>query len=149
MDKREFKKIEAFEDILEYLEYNDYTDLCYGADLHSEVFNTDYYIIGYNLAEEALIKYGIFKALAEIRDYELGQFGKVYTDFSNSEAVSNMLYYTVGDSAINDSEINNIIDSYDCWNSLIDDDCRQELIDYIKSEIELLEENEKWKHYKK
>lgn len=143
MNKKEFKKIEAFQDILEYLESNDYTDLGYGADLHDKVFNSDYYIIGYAEAEEALIKYGVFEALAEIREYELGQCGEIYTDFSNSEAVSNMLHYIVGENVMSESEINNIIDKHDCWNYLIDNDCKQELIDYIKSEIELLEENEK------
>lgn len=147
MNKKEFKKIEAFQDILEFLESNSYTDLGYGADLHDKVFNSDYYIIGYAEAEEALIKYGVFEALAEIREYELGQCGEIYTDFSNSEAVSNMLHYIVGENVMSESEINNIIDKHDCWNYPIDDDCKQELIDYIKSEIELLEENEKWKHY--
>lgn len=138
MNKKEFKKIEAFQDILEYLESNDYTDLGYGVDLHDKVFNSDYYIIGYAEAEEALIKYGVFEALAEIREYELGQCGEIYTDFSNSEAVSNMLHYIVGENVMSESEINNIIDKHDCWNYLIDNDCKQELIDYIKSEIELL-----------
>ena len=54
-----------------------------------------------------------------------------------------MLHYIVGENVMSESEINNIIDKHDCWNYPIDDDCKQELIDYIKSEIELLEENEK------
>lgn len=70
----------------------------YGYDLHNEIFNTDYYIIGRYQAEQWLINnYGIFSAIGEIKDYEMDNFGEVTTDLSEAEKVVNMFVYIVGE----------------------------------------------------
>ena len=61
-----FSKKEIIEDIIEYLEN---TGGVYGCDLHSEVFNTDYYIIGTYKAKEALESYGVFNAINKVQTY--------------------------------------------------------------------------------
>ena len=94
--KKYFTKNEALEDIKETLEsYNG----CY-YDLHDQVFNTDYYIIGTYEAEQALEQYGTFEAIRKIQEYENDNFGEVFTDLSNPEKVANMLYYIIGNEAI-------------------------------------------------
>jgi len=75
----------------------------YGCDLHSALFNTDYFIIGYYDAEQWLINnVGIFQAIETIRDYENDMFGEVNTDFSSSEKVVNMYSYIIGEEILND-----------------------------------------------
>ena len=94
--KKYFTKKEALEDIKNTLEsYNG----CY-YDLHDEVFNTDYYIIGTYEAEQALDQYGTFEAIRKIQEYENDNFGEVLTDLSDPEKIANMLYYIVGNEAI-------------------------------------------------
>ena len=96
--KKYFTKNEALEDIKNTLEsYNGYY-----CDLHSEVFNTDYYIIGTYEAEKALEQYGTFEAIRKIQEYENDNFGEVLTDLSDPEKIANMLYYIVGNEAIQD-----------------------------------------------
>ncbi len=94
--KKYFTKKEALEDIKNTLEsYNGYY-----SDLHGETFNTDYYIIGTYEAEKALDQYGAFEAIRKIQEYENDNFGEVFTDLSNPEKVANMLYYIIGEEAI-------------------------------------------------
>ena len=94
--KKYFTKNEALEDIENTLEsYNGYY-----YDLHDQVFNTDYYIIGTYEAEQALEQYGTFEAIRKIQEYENDNFGEVLTDLSDPEKIANMLYYIVGNEAI-------------------------------------------------
>lgn len=96
--KKYFTKKEALEDIKNTLEsYNGYY-----CDLHNETFNTDYYIIGTYEAEKALEQYGTFEAIRKIQEYENDNFGEVLTDLSDSEKIANVLYYIVGNEAIQD-----------------------------------------------
>ena len=96
--KKYFTKNEALEDIKNTLEsYNGYY-----YDLHDQVFNTDYYIIGTYEAEQALEQYGTFEAIRKIQEYEKDNFGEVLTDLSDPEKIANMLYYIIGNEAIND-----------------------------------------------
>lgn len=75
----------------------------YACDLHNELFNTDYFIIGYYQAEQWLIaNVGIFAAIEEIRQYENDNFGAVNTDFSSSEKVVNMYAYIKGEEILAD-----------------------------------------------
>jgi hypothetical protein len=75
----------------------------YACDLHNELFNTDYFIIGYYDAEQWLIKnVGIFAAIEEIKEYEQNNFGQVTTDLSSSEKVVNMYAYIKGEEILND-----------------------------------------------
>ncbi len=79
------------------------SDGVYACDLHNELFNTDYFIIGYYKAEEWLKNNpGIFAAIEEIREYEQSNFGEVNTDFSSSEKVVNMYAYIKGEEILND-----------------------------------------------
>lgn len=96
--KKYFTKKEALEDIKNTLEsYNGYY-----SDLHNEAFNTNYYIVGTYEAEQALEQYGTFEAIRKIQEYENDNFGEVLTDLSDPEKIANMLYYIVGNEAIQD-----------------------------------------------
>lgn len=141
-EKQYFTVNEALEDILHELEHGYDGHLC---DLHHEVFNTDYYIIGTNQAKQALTQYGVFEALEEIQEYENDHFGKVLTDLSNPEHVANMLYYLKGNEAMDAiQESNNKFDEE--WNNELNEETRQSLIITIKGLLEqfdsLLEELE-------
>tara|TARA_R110000782_G_C14467562_1_gene374233 strand:- start:43 stop:483 length:441 start_codon:yes stop_codon:yes gene_type:complete len=81
-------------------------------EIHHEVFNTDYFIIGYYQAEEWLKEnIGIFNAIGIIKEYENDQFGELTTDISSSESVVNMTAYLLGDEIINSLDV--ISDNYD------------------------------------
>ena len=97
--KHDEMRREAIADIIETLE-GGYSD--YYCDLHNEVFNTDYYIIGTWQAKEALNEYDVFDAIETIQDYEKSNFGEVYTDVTSPEALVNMLYYIIGEEIIGD-----------------------------------------------
>lgn len=100
----------------------------YACDLHNELFNTDYFIIGYYQAEEWLKAHpGIFAAIEEIREYEQSNFGQVSTDFSSSEKVVNMYAYIKGEEILNDCPT-----LRDKWDSRL----TAEDIEQIKSELE-------------
>ncbi len=94
---------------------------CEGADLHHEIYNTDYFIIGYYQAEEWLKKdVGIFAATEAIQEYENDNFGEVTTDLGNSEKVCNMYVYIKGEELLNESEV--LRNKWD--NKLTDKDCK-------------------------
>lgn len=62
-------------------------------DVFNDLFNSDYYIIGYKEAEDALEGYGIFKAIEEVQNFDCETWGHWYTDASNPEALANTLEY--------------------------------------------------------
>ena len=97
MDKEKEMRKEAREAIIEALEggYSGYLH-----DLHSEVFNTDYYIIGTHQAKQALQKYDVFAAIKKVKTYEQDNFGEVHTDLSNPEELINMVYYIIGEEVL-------------------------------------------------
>lgn len=98
------------------------------SEIHHEVFNTDYFIIGYYQAEQWLIKNGgVFAAIETIQDYEKDNFGEVSTDLSNAEKVCNMLVYILGEEIINSLET---IQKY--W----DEDTTEEILQELKTELE-------------
>ena len=74
----------------------------YYCDLHNEVFNTDYYIIGTYEAKKALEAHGVFDAIEKIKAYEEENFGEIYTDLSNPEKLINMLYYIIGEEVLHE-----------------------------------------------
>ena len=65
-------------------------------DIHFDLFNTDYYIIGYYQAEKWL-KNNVFQVIEFIKEYEQDNFGEVTTDLSSSESVVNMYVYIIGE----------------------------------------------------
>lgn len=70
-------------------------------ELHNELFNMDYFIIGTYQATEFLGS-NAFDAIGTIQAYENEQFGEVTTDLSDPEKVVNMFAYIVGEEALND-----------------------------------------------
>ena len=108
-------KEQAIADIMERLE--DYDG--YYCDLHNEVFNTDYYIIGTHRAKEALREYDVFEAIELVQKYEKDNFGEIYTDLSDPEKLINMVYYIIGDEVI--GEMYEIEEFNDNWNESADE----------------------------
>lgn len=119
-------KAEAVADIIKTLNYFD----GYYCDLHNEVFNTDYYIIGTYQAKEALKQYDVFEAIEAVQEYEKFNFGEVYTDLSDPEKLINMLYYIIGDEVI--GEMNNQIEAfYEKWNDEADEETNKMIIEAL------------------
>lgn len=128
--KNELKQ-EAKERIIETLE-NGYSG--YLCELHNEVFNTDYEYCYTSDAKEMLNLYDVFEAIEEIREYEQFNFGEVNTNFSNPCNVANMIWYIVGDEALQEL----MQDSAECdelWNEEIDEVERKVLIKIFKEKM--------------
>lgn len=119
-------KEQAIADIMERLE--DYSG--YYCELHNEVFNTDWYIIGTYQAKEALREYDVFEAIELVQEYEKDNFGEVLTDLSNPEKLINMVYYIVGEEVI--SEMYDIEAFDDNWNNVADDETNAIIIEAMK-----------------
>ena len=97
------------------------------SEVHHEIFNTDYFIIGYAEAERWLDKnVGSFQAIREIQDYEKSNFGEVTTDLSSSEKVCNMYVYIKGEEILHESKTLSRL-----WDSKLDDDELQEIINEL------------------
>jgi hypothetical protein len=61
----------------------------------------DYYIIGSYKAKQWLGE-EVFNIINIIKDYEMDNFGEVYTDFSSPEKVVNMYAYIIGEQVVNE-----------------------------------------------
>ena len=118
MTKEQAMREEAREAIVEAL--RDGYDGYY-CDLHNEVFNTDYYIIGTYQAEKALEEYGVFDAIEKVKEYETDRFGAVYTDFTNPEEFANMLYYIIGEEVLFEM-MEGVKPFHDNWDSVATDE---------------------------
>ena len=68
-------------------------------ELHHQIFNSDYYIIGRYQAKQWLGA-DTFDCIATVRDYEENNFGQLHTDISEPENVVNMYTYIVGEELI-------------------------------------------------
>ena len=124
-------RIEAINDIIETLD-NGFDG--YYADLHNEVFNTSYYIIGTCKAKEALKEFDVFEAIEKVMEYEKFNFGEVTTEIHNPEKLVNMLYYIIGEEII--SEMNDIEAFSEGWNEYADDETNVVIIEEIKKLFE-------------
>lgn len=120
-NKREEIKQHAIERLTELKDSN-----IYGADLHNEIFNTDYYIIGRYKAQQWLGE-DVFEAIDMIKGYEIDNFGEVSTDFSEPERVVNMYVYIIGEELLNDCETVN-----KCWNELTTSEEIEAIINELK-----------------
>tara|TARA_R110002167_G_scaffold78859_1_gene217838 strand:+ start:248 stop:595 length:348 start_codon:yes stop_codon:yes gene_type:complete len=92
---------EYFNDSLEDYDKETLDKLVRDNELHHEIFNTDYYIIGRHKAVEWLSD-RVFEVMNIIQGYENLHFGEVNTDFSEPENVVNMYVYIVGEEIAND-----------------------------------------------
>ena len=89
--------------VKELKEYSkpEYNTLVKDGDLHNEIFNTDYYIIGTYEAKKWLGDQA-FDVIGIIKEYEEDNFGEVTTELDNPEKVVNMYVYIVGEDLINE-----------------------------------------------
>lgn len=123
--KRYFTTEEIKENIAETLEWYS-GSYC---DLHNEVFNTNYYIVGTATAKEAIEEYGVFNAIEKIQGYEMEYFGEVYTDLSEPEKVANMLYYILGEEFMFGGDFGEILIEH--WDEYADDETNEQLIEIL------------------
>jgi len=79
----------------DYLINNDNQEVLHDA------FNTDYYIIGTYKATQWLGDEA-FNVINFIKEYEMDNFGEVYTDFSDPEKIVNMYTYIIGEEIVYD-----------------------------------------------
>jgi hypothetical protein len=104
---------------------------CYGCDLHHEIFNSDYYIIGYYYAEQWLLNNGgTFYNIDLIKEYEQSNFGEVITDFSSAEKVVNMAVYILGEEVLSVSKT-----LQNKWNNRLDDEDLEAIINELENSI--------------
>jgi len=99
--KKEEIKEYAIDRIKENINYdNDYlnNDI---SDIHHDLFNSDYYLIGIYEATKWL-KNEVFNVIEYIKEYENLHFGEVTTDFSSAESVVNMYVYIIGEEILQD-----------------------------------------------
>ena len=100
--KKDEIKNYIFDNISNY-DWTTITKLYKDGDLHYELFNRDYYLIGYYKCRKWLSD-EVFNVIEYIKEYEKNNFGEVSTDFSNSEKVANMYAYIIGEELL--SELN-------------------------------------------
>ena len=102
----------------------------YYCDLHNEVFNTDYYVIGRYQAKEALREYDVFEAIEKVQAYEKDNFGEVYTDLSDPEKLINMLYYIIGEEVLFEM-MDGVEVWHENWNNLADEETNAAILKAI------------------
>ena len=128
--KEQEMREEAREAIIEALK-NEYEG--YYCDLHNEVFNTGYYIIGTYKAKKALEEFGIFEAIEKVQAYEKDNFGEVYTDLSDPEKLVNMLFYIIGEEIL--FEMMEGVEVWEeNWNNIATDETNAEILEQLKEE---------------
>jgi len=99
------------------------------SEVHHEIWNTDYFIIGYAQAEKWLDEnVGSFEAIRVIQEYEKSNFGEIYTDLSSSEKVCNMYVYIQEEEILNDSYTLRRL-----WDKKLDDEDLQDIINELKN----------------
>ncbi len=129
MNKKEQEmREEARDAIIEALK-NGYNG--YYCDLHNEVFNTDYYIIGTHQAKEALKEYDVFEAIEKVQTYEKENFGEIYTDLSDPEKLVNMLYYIIGEEVLYEM-MEGVDEFHDNWNNQADEETNAAILKAIE-----------------
>jgi hypothetical protein len=109
--------IERLQEIADYDTIHDFKRR-YVSDLHSDIFNTDYYIIGRYQAKQWMGG-DAFDMIGDVVDYEKDHFGEVTTDLSEPESVVNMWVYVQGWELIDE-----------CFQEVceaLDDQCKLEL----------------------
>lgn len=80
-------------------------------ELHHEIFNIDFYIIGYYQCQKWLDKHGvnIFDGIKFCQDYERQNFGhEAVRSYTNAETLVNMIVYIIGEEVLNEEFINTL-----------------------------------------
>ena len=127
MNNKQKMREDARAAIIEALE-NGYTG--YYCDLHNEVFNSDYYIIGVYEAKEALREYDVWDAIEKVQTYEKDNFGQIYTDLADPEKLVNMLYYIIGEEVL--YEMMDGVEAWEKnWNNLATDETNAAILKAI------------------
>ncbi len=102
----------------------------YYCDLHHEVFNTSYYIIGTWKAKKALEEYDVWEAIDKVQTYEKDNFGEVYTDLSDPKKVINMLFYIIGEEVL--YEMMDGIEAWEeNWNNRADEETNTKILEEL------------------
>jgi hypothetical protein len=86
---------ERIQELKEY-DKDGFKQLVKDNELHNELFNVDYYIIGTYEAKQWLGD-KVFDVIECITEYETDNFGEVSTDLSDPEKVVNMYVYILGE----------------------------------------------------
>jgi len=94
-------RVHGFDEIKSYIE-DDMENFggLENEELHHEMFNTDYYIIGTYKAEKWLGS-SVFECIRTVTEYEDDNFGERFTDTSDPEKLVNMYVYIIGEEIIN------------------------------------------------
>lgn len=103
----------------------------YYCDLHNEVFNTGYYIIGIYEAKQALREYDVIDALEKVWEYEKDNFGEIYTDLSDPERLINMLFYIIGEEVLFEI-MDDVNEFHDNWNNIATDEINRAILEAIE-----------------
>mgnify|MGYP006908227893 CR=1 FL=1 len=116
-------------------DFGDYVaKLIVDGDLHHEVYNTDYFIIGTYQAEQWMGS-KLHEIIGIIYEYEKDNFGEVLTDLSCPERVVNMYSYIVGEQVIADYV--NQFDLNDYEDDDLDDEPEQEqVLNYLEGKFD-------------
>tara|TARA_R100000081_G_C4807153_1_gene168327 strand:- start:116 stop:493 length:378 start_codon:yes stop_codon:yes gene_type:complete len=86
--------LDRLREIAEYMDNQDYRDAEVW-DLHNDIFNTDYYIVGRYQAKEWMGAEA-FDMIGDIVEYEKDNYGELHCDLSEPERVVNMWVYIQG-----------------------------------------------------
>ena len=105
----EYKKNEIKEHIIDELNNYSWSEIIEKkediSELHHQLFNTDYYIIGRYACERWLVDGELnqtFEVIDYIKEYEQMNFGEVSTNFSEAEHIVNMYTYIIGEEILYD-----------------------------------------------
>ena len=122
--KEKLMREEAREQIIECLK-NGFDG--YYCDLHDEVFNTNYYIIGTYKAKKALEEYDVWEAIEKVQTREKEIFGEVITDLSDPEKLINVLHYIIGEEVLREmlDESETLSEN---WDNLADEETNAKIL---------------------
>ena len=79
-------------------------------ELHQELFNQDYYLIGYYNCEQWLKHHNIniFEAISYVQEWEKDNFGEC-KQYDNAEELVNMLAFIIGEEILYNAKDYNVL----------------------------------------
>ena len=112
--KQEIKEyfIESLRDIRYFNGWGAIQEMRDNCELHHEIFNMDYYIIGTYKAKQWLGDKAL-DIIGYIKEYEMDNFGELYTDLTSAENIVNMYVYIIGEEIVSEFENMSSIDQYE------------------------------------